>query len=154
MAKKFLVFKLYDELFAIEMKHSREIVPYSSPAPVPSMPPFFEGLVHLRGFFLPVVDTKKLLNVLPKEGKKQKNKIIIISILKKIVGLKIDDVEDIVSVEESRILPAPNLISNLRANFFSGGFYLNEKVILVIDLEKLFTDSIMPYKTGFKEKTS
>lgn len=151
MEKKFLIFRLYDELFAVELKHSREIVPYSPPTAVPAMPSFFEGLVHLRGFFLPVVDTKKLLNVSPGEGKKQKNKIIVISVLKKIVGLKIDDVEDIVPVEESRILPAPNLISNLKANFFTGGFYLKEKVILIIDLEKLFTESILPHRTRFKE---
>lgn len=153
MGKKLLILKLSDQNFAIDLKFAREIIRYTQPTKLPQAPDFFEGVMHLRGFFLPLINTKHLLGIDDNYNKVQKKnkKILIVSVLKKIVGLITDDVEDILRLDESDILPAPSLISNLKHSYFSGGFYLNEKVTMILDMERLFTDQILPNKVSTKE---
>lgn len=155
MEKKFLILKLGEQNFAVELKFAREIIRYSQPTSLPRAPYFFEGVIHLRGFFLPLIDTRKLLGIENNNelNVKKGKKILIVSVLKKIVGLKTDDIEDIMRIDETNILPAPSLISNLNHNYFSGGFYLNERVIMILDIERLFRDHVLPHKVSVKETT-
>lgn len=136
---KFLTIKLNEEFFALPLKDIREVLPYSKPSPVPNMPPYIKGLIHLRGFFLPIIDMKKIL-FLAEEKESKKKKIVIVSFLKRVVGICIDDAEDIITIEDTEIIPTPNLITHINSNYFSGGFYLNDKVILIFDLKKIFND--------------
>ncbi len=152
MEKKFLLLKLNEQLFAVELKYAREIIPYSQPTKLPQAPYFFDGLIHLRGFFLPLIDTRRLLgmeNEIQKEQKK--NKILIVAVKKKIVGLKSDDIEDILRIDEDKILPTPGLVSNIQHNYFSGGFYLDGKVIMILDIERLFIEHVLPHHKRLKE---
>ncbi len=136
--EKYLTIKLNEEYFALSLKDIREIIPYSVPSPVPNMPPYIAGLIHLRGFFLPLVDLKKIFGIQERQGVKKK--IVVISFFKRVIGMDVDEAEDIISVEKNEIIPTPNLITSINSNFFLGGFYLNGKIILIIDLKRVFTD--------------
>lgn len=152
MEKKFLILKLNDQNFAVELRFAREIIPYTKPTGLPQAPYFLEGLIHLRRFFLPLIDTKSLLG-LPNSNDIKKKKIVIVSIQKKIIGLKVDDVEDIIRVDEKQILPTPSLVSNLQHNYFSCGFYLNNNVTMILDLEKLFLEHLVSIKKAIEGGT-
>jgi len=152
MERKFLLLKLNEQTFAVDLKYAREIIPYSQPTKLPQAPYFFDGLIHLRGFFLPLINTKRLLGLEDSIEKAFKTiKILIIAVKKKIIGIKTDDIEDILRVEEDKILPAPSLVSNLQHNYFSGGFYLNGKVIMILDVERLFVEHVLPNNNRLKE---
>jgi len=152
MERKFLLLKLNEQTFAVDLKYAREIIPYSQPTKLPQAPYFFDGLIHLRGFFLPLINTKRLLGLEDSIEKAfKKIKILIIAVKKKIIGIKTDDIEDILRVEEDKILPAPSLVSNLQHNYFSGGFYLNGRVIMILDVERLFVEHVLPNNNRLKE---
>jgi len=152
MERKFLLLKLNEQTFAVDLKYAREIIPYSQPTKLPQAPYFFDGLIHLRGFFLPLINTKRLLGLDDSIEKAfKKIKILIIAVKKKIIGIKTDDIEDILRVEEDKILPAPSLVSNLQHNYFSGGFYLNGRVIMILDVERLFVEHVLPNNNRLKE---
>ncbi len=136
--EKYLTIKLNEEYFALNIKDIREIIPYSVPSPVPNMPSYISGLIHLRGFFLPVIDLKKIFGIPEKKGLKKK--IVVMSFLKRVIGIDVDDAEDIITVKKEDIIPTPNLITHINSNFFLGGFYLNEKIILIVDQKKVFSD--------------
>lgn len=137
--KKFLTIKLNEDFFALKLKEIREVLPYTTPSTVPNMPNYIIGLIHLRGFFLPVIDMKKIL-FLPEKMESRKKKIVVVSFLKRVVGISIDDAEDIINIEDNQIIPTPNLITHINSNYFSGGFYLNDRVILILDLKKIFSE--------------
>lgn len=136
---KFLTIKLNEDFFALQLNEIREVLPYSMPSTVPNMPNYIIGLIHLRGFFLPIIDMKKVL-LMPEKIEKKKKKIVVVSFLKRVVGICVDDAEDIINIEENEIIPTPNLITHINSNFFSGGFYLNDRVILILDLIKIFSE--------------
>jgi len=142
METKYIVFKLNEELFSIELKIAREIINVTSIKPVPSMPEFICGVIHLRGFLLPIIDIKKLMGLHQEKEQKQKKKVIVVSWQKKVFGILIDDIEDIITVEEEKLIPTPALITSMDRNFFKGGFYLNENIILIIDLELILKKHI------------
>lgn len=155
MEKKFLVFKIGFESFAVELKVAREIIPYSLPKQVPSMPAFFTGVIHLRGFFLPIIDLKKFLQIETKDqGVNEKKKIIILAWQKKIFGIVIDEIEDIYTVEEEKILPPPQLITDMEKHFFKGGFLYNDNITFILNLEGLFKVFLKTKKMEQKELSS
>lgn len=153
MEKKFLIFRLNQQRFAIDLKFAKEIIPYTQPTPLPQAPDFFEGLIHLRGFFLPLINTKCLLGIEnDKQNISKRKKVVVVSILKKIVGINTDEVEDILRVDENKILSAPSLVKNIDKGYFSGGFYLKDEILLIIDFEKIFVEQILPHNLQMKEK--
>lgn len=140
MERKFIIFRLEDNFYSLDLKIAREIIPCKDIKQLPSMPDFFAGVVHLRGFLLPLIDIKKILQI-PQEDK-EKRKIIIIAWQKKIFGLLIDDIEDIITIEEENIIPAPALLTSMDKNFLKGGFNVNDRIVFILDLEYLFTKYI------------
>ncbi len=142
MDAKYIIFKLNEDFYSIELKIAREIINVTNIKPVPSMPEFICGVVHLRGFLLPILDLKKLMGLPQDKEKKQKKKVIVVSWQKKIFGILIDEIEDIITIEEEKIIPPPALITSMDINFFKGGFYLNENIILIIDLELILKKHI------------
>jgi purine-binding chemotaxis protein CheW len=142
MEKKYVIFKLNEDSFSIELTIAREIINVTSIKPVPSMPDFIAGVVHLRGFMLPLIDLKKIIGLPEGEYKKQKKKVIIVSCQKKIFGILIDEIEDIVSIDDEKLIATPALITSMEKNFFKGGFCLNENIILIIDLELILKQHI------------
>lgn len=140
MEKKFITFKLKDNLYSLDLKMTREIIPCKDIKKLPAMPEFFAGVIHLRGFLLPLIDIKKIFQI-PQESN-PKQKIIIIAWQKKIFGLLIDDIDDIVTIEEENIIPAPALLTSIDKNFLMGGFHLNDKIIFILDIDYLLTKYI------------
>lgn len=141
MENKYIVFKLKDNLYSIDLKMAREIITCKDIKQLPSMPDFFAGLINLRGFLLPLIDIKKILQI-PQKEENSKRKIIIIAWQKKIFGLLIDEIEDIVTIEEDNIIPAPALLTTMDKNFLIGGFNLNDKIIFILDIDYLLTKYI------------
>jgi len=61
---KYLVFQLNNELYATPLVEIREVVEYQNAKPVPHMPPYFKGVINVRGEIIGVVDLRERLNVL------------------------------------------------------------------------------------------
>lgn len=59
--KKYLVFYLNDEIFAVSAKQVSEIIHLPAIAPLPKVPDWLLGIINLRGEMISVVDLPKLL---------------------------------------------------------------------------------------------
>ncbi len=137
MERKFIIFRLQNNFYSLELKIAREIILAKNIKQLPSMPDFFAGVIHLRGFLLPLIDIKKVLQI-PGEDK-DKRKVIIIAFQKKIFGMLVDDIEDILTIDDENIIPAPALLTSMDKNFLKGGFKMEDKIIFILDLEYLFS---------------
>ncbi|MCX7770946.1 MAG: chemotaxis protein CheW [Proteobacteria bacterium] len=140
MEKKFIIFTLNEDFFAIDLKMAREIIPCNDIKPIPSMPDFIAGVVHLRGFLLPLIDIKKILQISPDKSKKKK--VIIIAWQKKIFGLLIDEIEDIITIDEKQIISPPAILTSMDRNFLQGGIKINDKIIFILDFDFLLANHI------------
>ncbi|WP_089655317.1 chemotaxis protein CheW [Halanaerobium congolense] len=132
---EYLIFKIKDQKFAIDLDKSREILEIDNVTLVPDSPDYIEGIIKLREEIIPIVDLGKKINF---KSKKDKNKVIIVSIQGVIVGLLVDQISEIVKVDKIDKANSLKASQKLDKEFIKGILTLNEKLVIVINTGKLF----------------
>lgn len=135
MFRKLVVFELADELYGLDIFYVREIVKDTPVTRIPRTPDFVEGVVNLRGKIIPVIDLKKRFGF-EKGEKTQETRIIIADISGQEVGLIVDSVKEVGTVDESSIEAAPD-ITKVNAAFVEGLAKKDDKLIIIIKLDML-----------------
>jgi len=93
-------------LFALDLRSVREVFPVESITPVPGMPSVLSGVTNLRGVVVPLVDVRSLLG-LSTAGAPQKIGVVIHHGANQ-VGVLVDQVPEIRTVQQDQFLPAPS----------------------------------------------
>ncbi|RCW50422.1 chemotaxis protein CheW [Halanaerobium sp. ST460_2HS_T2] len=134
---EYLIFKILEQEFAIDLDQSREIIEINEITLVPDSPDYIKGIIKVRDEIIPIVDLAKKMNL---ESKKDKNKVIIVSIQGVIVGLLVDQISEIVKVDKINKANTLKTSQKVDRAFIEGVLTLNKKLVIVIDTEKLFKD--------------
>lgn len=92
-------------LFALDLRSVREVFPVESITPVPGMPSVLSGVTNLRGVVVPLVDVRSLLG-LSTAGAPQTIGVVIHHGANQ-VGVLVDQVPEIRTVQQDQFLPAP-----------------------------------------------
>ena len=134
-------------LYGIDIMRIKEVIqatPYPI-RPVPHAPAIIEGVITLRGVVIPVVDLRKRFGVEIDEEHTPFNKLIIVSVKGRIVGLKVDKVLGELRVDHEEVRPAPSMLSAAVGgegeDFFSGVCKIGDDVVFVVQLEGLIASS-------------
>ena len=128
---QFVIFKLGEEHFAVETNKILSINDMMTITKVPKAPAYIKGLINLRGSIKSLVDINLLLNI--KNSNKQNN-IIILKVNEEEIGIIVDDVEEVVDIEESKM---QNLETHNNESYINGVIDLEGKLLTMIDIEKL-----------------
>lgn len=132
-------------LYGIDIMRIKEVVqarPYPV-RPVPHAPRLIEGVISLRGVVIPVMDLRKRFSteIVEDEASVRLNKLIIVSVRGRIVGLRVDRVLGELRVQHDDIRPAPSMLSpegdGAPDGFFSGVCESGDDVVFILNLEGL-----------------
>ncbi len=66
---KACTFSVGGEVFSIPMEHVREIAEVSEIFPLPLTPPHVDGIVHLRGVAIPVINIARIKEIIEEQQK-------------------------------------------------------------------------------------
>ena len=135
-----VVFKLSDEIYAIDIFDVREIVEEKKITKIPNVPEYIDGILDLRGEITTVVNLKKLLNIPEKDGR-TKGKIIVIDADKDVgtVGFIVDtvlSVTEVDSIEPLSTIASTSAIS-LDESYIKGIIKGKEKLIILLDVDAI-----------------
>lgn len=137
--KQFVVFKLDEEEYGIDIMNVKEIGTYQEPVKVPNCPNFIEGIVNYRGDVIPIVNLKKRFNL--NELNINKNtRLIIINVSDKQVGFVVDEASQTVILNEEDIEKTPDIITSVDSEYITGVGKKEDRLILLINLEKVLTE--------------
>jgi purine-binding chemotaxis protein CheW len=134
--KQIIVFTLGKETYGADINQVREIIKITDITPVPKAPPAVLGVIDLRGKIVPIIDLKEEL-ALVKSPLADINLVIVTETTGKLVGLKVDAVNEVLKIENSAIeeTPAVSISGDLKNAFF-GMAKVDKKVIILVDLKK------------------
>lgn len=125
---------------AVDVLRIAEVLRPVPVTPLPKAPPFVEGLIELRGRFLPLIDLRKRFDGEP-AGDRDSGKYIVAPLHGTSVALVVDDVSGVERIPADLIQPPPNLASGRVApSFVSGVVRWNDRVLMVLDLEAILTE--------------
>lgn len=102
-------FKVGREEYVVDLHRVLEVIPPVLFTPVPGAPPFVEGVAHLRGSVVPVVDLRKQLGAGIPEDPAGRSRLLICVVGGRRVAFVVDRVTQVVRVARSDLKPAPSV---------------------------------------------
>ncbi len=139
---EYLTFTLGAEEYGIDILKVQEIRGYDVVTKIANAPPFIKGVINLRGVIVPIVDLRIKFN-LGSETYDQFTVVIILNIGKRVMGVVVDGVSDVIQLSSSILQPAPEFGSVLDTRYILGLGTVEERMIIVVDIERLMTGQEM-----------
>ena len=124
------------ELFGVPIHQVQEIVRVPEVTMVPEMPSFVEGVINLRGRIVSIIDVNKRLK-LGGSTRTKASRILIVDVEKKVVGLLVDAVTEILRLPAESIEPAPEIVTSIGSEYIMGVGKLPGKLIILLELQKI-----------------
>lgn len=131
-------FLLGEEEFGLDIMKVQEIILVGAITKMPQVPEYVRGMINLRGHIIPVVDLRKRFEQPPCE-KTEEQRIIVVNIGTRTIGIVVDAVNEVLRVTPDQIEPPPTGIGNVQ-RFITGLLKIDEKLIILLDIEGLFSD--------------
>lgn len=138
---KYLTFFTDNQLFGISIVNVVQIIGLQNITPIPEFPHYAKGIVHLRGEIIPVIDMRLRLNRAEQEYY-DRTCIIVTNIENTIIGFIVDGLDAVIDLQEQYISEPPHLKESASTSFIEGIAHYNEKIILLMNLEKMIKDDI------------
>ena len=108
--KQFISFRIGGEEYAIDIMAVREIKGWTETTSLPNQPQHILGVMNLRGTIVPVFDLRRRFGMGVTETSRS-HVVIIVAVLDRIVGLLVDAVSDILTIDSSEIRLCPKWIA-------------------------------------------
>ncbi len=140
-----LEFTINDNSYGINVAKVKEIILYQPVTPVPNAHPSVEGIFMPRDTMITAID---LRNCLQLGSSEEKGLFIITNFNNLDMAFHVDAVKGIHRVAWTQVLPPDLTLSGADAGVSTGIVKIGEKLIIILDFEKIITD-INP-ATGLK----
>lgn len=139
---EFLTFTLGREEYGIDILKVQEIRGYDAVTTIANTPDFIKGVINLRGTIVPIVDMRIKFN-LGDVKYDQFTVVIILNVAGRVVGMVVDGVSDVITLARDQVKPAPEFSSTLDTCYILGLGTAEERMIILLDIEKLMTSRDM-----------
>lgn len=102
-SKQYIVVKLDDEQYGIEIGYVDNIVRFQKPTRVPKTQPYFMGVINLRGEIVPVMSLRLKFDLDMTEPTNATRIIIIKTEQNAKLGIVVDEVREVVTLSEEDV---------------------------------------------------
>lgn len=136
---RFLTFNIDEEVFGIEIEYVTEIIGIQKITKIPQTKAYIKGIINLRGRIIPVIDMRlKFGN--EEIAYNDRTCIIVIDTDNMLVGLIVDQVDEVLTIEDENIADPPNQKSGISNEYIRGIGKVDNHVKLLLDCHKLFNE--------------
>ncbi|HOT14187.1 MAG TPA: chemotaxis protein CheW [Bacteroidales bacterium] len=144
MSNTYLSFVVGEEQFAVNVTKVLEVLQKQTITKVPNAPDFIKGIINFRGEVVPVFEMRVKFNLAERD--ETKGYVIIILDLQSgeetiRIGAIADKVRDVITLNDSDIKPVPAMNKDFNTEFLQGIVKLNDKFILLLNVDKVFTSN-------------
>jgi purine-binding chemotaxis protein CheW len=128
-----LLFSVGGELHGCELAAVREIVSFRRATRLPGAPAHVCGLINLRGSIVTVVDLG--LRLRRQSSARAESPVVLLEYGTKLVGLVVDDVQDVQPVAAADIDPIMG--EGAQGGIVRGLCHLDDRIVILLDVQTL-----------------
>jgi len=139
--KQLVTFQLGNEQYGIDIMEVNEIWKVEAIRDIPNAPSYVEGIFDLRGDIVPVINLHRRFHIKKIQMSEEDELLsgsIIININNTKIGIIIDKILRVVSVELDQIQPPPQMLSGIGAEYIQGVVPGEEGYLIILDIHRLF----------------
>ncbi len=141
-SRELLTFTLGREEYGIDILRVQEIRGFDAVTTIANAPEFIKGVINLRGIIVPIVDMRIKFK-LGKVSYDETTVVIILNVANRVVGMVVDGVSDVTTLQADQIKPAPEFGSSLDTQYLQGLGTVDDRMLILVDIEKLMTSRDM-----------
>ena len=134
--RELITFRIGTQEFCVDIMVVREIRGWTAATPLPRAPAWLRGVINLRGTVLPIVDLAARLGFEARETP-ERQVIIVAQIGSQVMGLQVDAVSDILTVDDSAVQPPPEIASEMVRGFVQGLLAIEGRMVSLVSLERV-----------------
>ena len=138
-AREVIVFRIDAQEFCVDIMSVREIRGWTPATVLPRSPSYVRGVINLRGAVLPIIDLAARLDFQAANAT-TRHVIVVVQIGDQVVGLLVDAVSDILTLNESQIQPTPAIASDSARAFVCGLIALEGRMVNLLRLDSVLAD--------------
>ncbi len=137
---RYLTFLLGDECYGIEIRYVTEIIGMQAITVIPEIPDYVKGIINLRGKIIPVIDVRVRFK---KDAKAYNDRtcVIVVDIKELSIGLIVDSVAEVLTIPEQDIVDPPQINKGTNNRYIKKIGKVGSEVKLLLDCDKLLTDT-------------
>ncbi|HDZ91045.1 MAG: purine-binding chemotaxis protein CheW [Deltaproteobacteria bacterium] len=133
----YFVFSLDGQRYALTLAAVQKVIRAVQITPMPDAPEGVLGVINMGGHIIPVLDLRKRLH-LPDREMALNDRIVICKGFSRKMAFVVDLVEGVVEFAPEELDEAVQILPNME-HFIEGIGKLNEDVVLIYDLDRLFS---------------
>lgn len=140
--REMLTFRLGTEAYGINILKVQEIRGCDPVTAIAGTPEFIRGVIDLRGVIVPIVDMRMKFG-LAQAQYDAFTVVIILNVARRVIGIVVDAVSDVVTFDADQIRPVPEFSAALDTQFIQGLARLDEQMVILLDIEHLLSSPDM-----------
>jgi purine-binding chemotaxis protein CheW len=136
-----VTFQLGEELYGVDIMDVKEIVKVCDVRQIPNAPYYVEGIFNLRSEIIPVMNLHKRFQIKKLEvgeDEEMEGGFIILNIDNNKIGIIIDKIARVVTVDMADVKAPPQMISGIGTEYIQGVIRQDEHYLIMLDIRKLF----------------
>jgi purine-binding chemotaxis protein CheW len=140
-SKQLVTFQLGEELYGVNIMDVKEIVRVQAVRPIPNAPTYVEGIFNLRSEIIPIISLHKRFHIkklVSSEEDELLSGFIILDIEGMKLGIFIDRISRVVTIEKEEIQPPPQMFSGIGAEYIQGVVRQTDGYLIILDIRDLF----------------
>jgi len=136
---KVVGFQIGDEEYAIDIMKIDSVTEMLKIMKLPGLPVFIKGVANLRGEVIPILNTRSKFGLSPKPDD-SKDRIVIILVGAKKVGMIVDEVKEVLTLQEEQLEETPTTAGTSTARFISAIAKLDKRMLIILDIDKILSE--------------
>lgn len=144
---QYLTFIMAGEEYGVDILCVQEIRGWEEATPIPNAPPHIKGVINLRGAIVPIVDLRLCFGLHEIEY----SELTVVIVLRvqsekgsRTMGVVVDAVSDVYSIQSQEMKAPPDLGDAIETDFIQGLVNVNEKMVILLDIDRLLGMEDMP----------
>jgi purine-binding chemotaxis protein CheW len=132
ISDRYLSFSLGAEEYAVPLLSVKEVIGMPEFTAVPYTPPYFLGIMNLRGQVISVMDLRKKLGITSENP--PETSVIICDLDSICIGLVVDSINSVLAPQKEEISAKPEIHSNRNTDYITGVYRNDKKLVLFLDI--------------------
>jgi len=140
-SRQLVTFQLGEELYGVNIMDVKEIVRVQAIRTIPNAPTYVEGIFNLRSEIIPIINLHKRFHIrklVTSEEDELLSGFVILDIDGMKLGVIIDRISRVVTIQQEEIQPPPQMFSGIGAEYIQGVVRQEDGYLIILDIRDLF----------------
>jgi purine-binding chemotaxis protein CheW len=141
MSALHVICKVGESEYAVPAADVFQMDSYSGATPVPGAPSYVAGLVQVRSQVVPVIDLRIRFGL---ESLKPtlESRLVVMKLGQRLIGLLVDSAREVQTISQEQFKTPPGVIAVQSANFVKSVAQLKDRIIILLDSEKVIGEEV------------